>query len=336
MMTSSTSALSPASEVTTPIQPPTQRLKDLCQYHPALASFKIKSSVPRRAQKSRYSDFVLIPTPLRLIFLNNVGDPSESSSSSSSSSSASSAAFELDYDSAHLVYFSYNTINMLKNDGRKVYPYPLLTDSDEEIPPSLRNHYFSNCKPFLENEKQYKPSFHVVGHGGPGGVGPLDAKLEISPKDFAARLHQRFESVLENGIKSLPPSKFVFHTCNSAYVRTNESMDREAILQKVLVESYIGKFYHWMLELSRSRSSEDEPTHPPAMKLSVTGYRGFYCMVTTNRSTTARLQNSFHDPTRDYDLRQGEYTIKEDGICYTNCSDSHLTFFVKGYDDRRK
>jgi len=306
------------------------RVRDLCQYHPALASVKKtkSSSVSKRlTNKTRYSDFVLIPTPLRLIFLNN-NNNTDNNVPNEDSEEATTSQFELDYDSTHLVYFSYNTINMLKNDGRKVYPWPLLTDPDDEIPLSLRNHYFSSCKPFLENERQYTPTFHVVGHGGPGGVGPLDAKLEISPTDFAARLYDRFESYLEKGMKSLPSSKFVFHTCNSAYVRVDKSMDRDTILQRVLERSYIGRFYHALLELAEDRKQLQ-------LRLSVTGYRGFYCMVTSNRSTTARLQSSFSDPTSDYDLRQGEYTIKEDGSCHTKCSDYHLTFFVHGLDSKR-
>lgn len=258
-----------------------------------------------RIKASRVSDFVLIPTTLNLIAHDT---PKQH--------------LTLDFDSEHMVRFGKGTIDMLRNLSKKVYPLPLLTgveyehditcsSSSKELGDSYE---FNRCVPFIKNEKQFIPTFNVVGHGTPNGIGPLDPSEQISPEAFAQKMNTLFN---ENKLSHLKtsPLRFVFHTCNSAYVDVTNEMSVEDIFQSIRENSFIGRFNQAMIEKGYTQ-------------LSVTGYRGYYTSMTSKHAASARLQDSFFAPLCDYDIKHGEYTVAQDK-CSTLCTRDRMGFPVE-------
>lgn len=258
-----------------------------------------------RIKTSRVSEFILIPTTLKLI-----------------AHSTPKPSLTLDYDSEHMVRFGKGTIDMLRNRSKKVYPLPLITgvEYQHDITPSsnvkeLGDCYdFNRCAQYIRAEKQFTPTFNVVGHGTPNGIGPLDPRDQISPEDFAQKMDTLF---IENKLSHLKtsPLSFVFHTCNSAYVDVTAEMTEGEILERISENSFIGRFNQAMREKGYTQ-------------LSVTGYRGYYTSLTSKHAASARLQDSFFAPLRDYDIRHGEYTIFNDK-CTTDCTRDKMGFAVQ-------
>ncbi len=252
----------------------------------------------RGITKTRFSEFVLLPQVPSLLTVD-------------------SKKPILDFDSDQLVNFSANTINMLKNGDKKVYPHPLIPFYIEKIP-SFSNELsifsLGKCARYIANERQYQPTFHIVGHGTPTGIGILDPESQISANDFARNITDIFETYNLSLLKS-KPIHFVFHTCNSAYAKIDESMSKKEILAKVQAQSYIGQFYLAM----RAKDFSN---------ITVTGFRGYYSSMSTNKSSSAVVQDSFSSPVISIHAEHGEYTISEKG-CSTKCqSDKYLTFPV--------
>lgn len=258
-----------------------------------------------RVKASRVSDFVLIPTTLNLIAHHSP-----------------KPFLTLDFDSEHMVRFGKGTIDMLRNLSKKVYPLPLLTGVEyvhditrsSSIKELGDGYEFIRCVPFIKNEKQFTPTFNVVGHGTPNGIGPLDPSEQISPEAFALKMDTLFD---ENKLSHLKtsPLRFVFHTCNSAYVDVTKEMNVEEIFQSISENSFIGRFNQAMCEKGYTQ-------------LSVTGYRGYYTSVTSKHAASARLQDSFFAPLCDYDIRHGEYTLTQEK-CTTACSRDRMGFPVQ-------
>lgn len=259
-----------------------------------------------RIRGSRINHFVLIPTPLTMIA--HGGGPK--------------CPLTLDFDSDQLVGFSKSTINMLRNAKEKVYPLPLVIDINyktteagtDTVKPLDDAYQFKQCSPYIRAEKQFIPTFDVVGHGTPKGIGPLDPKAQISPEEFAENIAHLFTHNKLTHLKE-SPLKFFFHTCNSAYVEVTKSMEKDEILQKIFFESFIGRFYQAMCAMGYTQ-------------LSVTGYRGYYIAVSSKGAGSARLQDSFFAPQQDHDLKHGEYTIDK-GICKTLASIEKMSFNVE-------
>lgn len=254
---------------------------------------------------SRINHFVLIPVPLTMI-----AHPD------------SKHSLTLDYDSEQLVAFSKTTIDMIRNCHEKVYPAPLLLGTEYKGTPAaisaakpLADVYnFKQCCHYIRNEKQLKPTFNVVGHGTPLGIGPLDPTAQVSPEAFA----ELFDNLIcENKLTNLKTSalNIVFHTCNSAYVEVSGTMSSNEILESIYQTSFIGRFYQAMIAKGYS-------------KLSVTGYRGYYSAMTSKSASSARLQDSFCLPEHSYDLKHGEYTIKSDK-CHTAATREKMGFPVQ-------
>lgn len=258
-----------------------------------------------RVKGTRINHFVLIPIPLTMITHQD-----------------SKHSFTLDFDSDQLVAFSKTTIDMLRNRHEKVYPVPLVLGTEYKGTPvasstakPLGDEYkFNQCCHYIKNEKQFVPTFDVVGHGTPSGIGPLDPIGQVSPESFADHFDKL---IIENKLSNLKTSRlnFIFHTCNSAFTEVNRDMSSDEILQSICENSFIGRFYQAMITKGYAN-------------LSVTGYRGYYSAMTSKSACSARLQDSFCSPERHYDLKHGEYTIKS-GRCFTQATREKMGFPVQ-------
>jgi hypothetical protein len=245
--------------------------------------------------KKRFNHFVIIPVKLTTIAHQN-------------------RLSTLDYDSNELINFSANTILLLQNSNKKTLPVPLLTDNAQELNQDhLQEFSFVKCVSLIQNEVQFEPCFDVVGHGTPEGIGTLDPVGQIFPELFAQKMDLLFTM---HGLKPKLlnfPFQFHFHTCNSAYAEVNDTMTKPQILSVVLQSSYIGRFYAEMAKFGYSR-------------LSVVGYRGYYSTMNSSHSASARVQNSFTNPSFECAAPNSQYYIQSKQCT----SDSpHLTFPVE-------
>lgn len=261
-------------------------------------------------RRSRYSNFVLMPILPTLI----------PASTTDSSYVSSSNAPILDYDSDELIEFSATTISKLKNVKKlRVYPLPLIMSHIESLEKNsmeyrtFKPYSLANCVTAILTEKQFTPTFNIVGHGTPTGIGTSDTKAQISPTGFANKMHQLFERYgLSDELKKHPIS-FEFHTCNSAYANIHPESSRADVYACVRENSFIGKFYNALKRLGYQ-------------SISVTGYRGYYI---DGVSTKEQVQDSFHSPTLLLNAIEGKYTISENGTIKSIANDSNLAFHVE-------
>jgi|GEM_PF-5023950 len=262
--------------------------------HPITYYFK-KSL--RKAQKTRFNHFVLMPVELTLI-PHSDREPT------------------LDFDSDQIMGFAASTLNMLKNGSHKVYPIPLISDTlTESKQATLQDFNFAQCVKLIENEKQLPISFDVVGHGSSYGIGALDPVQQISARHFAKKMDRLF-IIHDLKEKMLSASFHVkFHTCNSAYADVDKSMSRNEVLKAIFENAYIGQFYREMADRGYS-------------KICVSGYRGYYCTVNTSHAASARIQDAFFDQSLKCDATKSEYRI-ENVKCQSGVSEQYLTFPVK-------
>ncbi|MGE4349569.1 MAG: hypothetical protein AB7D28_07370 [Candidatus Berkiella sp.] len=253
----------------------------------------------KRVHKGRFSDFVLLPLPLKFL---------EQETSA------------LDSEALDVIQFSKSTIRMLENTkSKKVYPFPITpiknSLKDTQL---LETCTLAACAAAILNEKQFIPTFNVVGHGTPSGVGFLDFDTQLDPVAYAQQIQELFEWHNLSALKHRPLN-FVFHTCNSAYAPVSSTMERSDILNAVSNDSFIGIFYRTMKELGYKN-------------LTVTGYRGYYCSLTTSGASKPIVQDSFHSPSVKLSATSGEYVISKAG-CKTSASSTHqLCFPVLPYD----
>lgn len=254
----------------------------------------------KHIHKARFSDFVLLPLPLMLL---------EQETS------------ELDSEVEEIYQFSKSTIRMLENNkSKKVYPFPIIP-----IKNSLKNAKtietctLAACATTILNEKQFIPTFNIVGHGTPSGVGFLDLETQLDPVAYAQQIKELFESYNLSALKHRPLN-FVFHTCNSAYAKVLSTMERADILRAVSNNSFIGIFYKTMQEFGYEN-------------LTVTGYRGYYCSPTAGGASTPTVQDSFHTPSTTLNALQGQYVISKAGCKTSASSIDRLCFPVLPYDN---
>ncbi|MBS0287259.1 MAG: hypothetical protein JSR17_08185 [Proteobacteria bacterium] len=249
-----------------------------------------------RNSKSRYCDFVILPDVPKFV------DSTE----------------ELDYDSDQLAEFGRNTISLLSNCGKKVLPQPVVLECVEKLVEQSEHHKkllplsLNRCKKYIEEERQFSPTFHIVGHGTPNGVGILDPRDQISPEAFAKKVFDAFRHYELNALFEKRVS-FVFHTCNSAYAKVDKKLNKQQVLEKIRHESYVGRFFHAMKELGFKQ-------------VTVKGYRGYYCSVTSVKAGDALITDSFTSPTMSLLSQQGEYTVSESG-CVTSCTKDDYLYF---------
>lgn len=264
----------------------------------------------KHTQKKRFSDFVLLPLPI------NFFDDSDESV----------PPYYLDHDATDLITFGKTTINMLQNDkSKKVFPctiVPLkanqLSSLSTLIQSRLRNSTLDACKNIILNEKQFIPSFNIAGHGSPTGIGLSRNDIQLDPKLYAETVAQLFESY-DLGCLKERPIHFTFHTCNGAYAKVNPKMERDEILNKIREESFIGLFYNAMCNLGYT-------------KISVSGYRGYYCAMATKGAMQPIVQDSYHSPTMMLSAASARYTISSKGCTTQALSSAQLCFPVLPYD----
>ncbi|MCS5710917.1 hypothetical protein [Candidatus Berkiella aquae] len=251
------------------------------------------NTTAQRANRSRYSHYVLLP-----VIPQFIANPKNT----------------LDFDSNELFSFAAKTIQSLKNNSKnKVFPIPLLTDTQTQTTAQLSSFQLTQCASIIKAEKQYTPTFVVVGHGSPLGIGFLDPEDQIAPEVFAEKIEALFKNAELNFYTK--PFHIAFETCNSAFAAVSTEMTRNEALQQVMEQSFIGRFYNRMCELGYT-------------EITVTGYRGYFCSINTKKSSAARVQNSFCKPTIDLDSKQGQYVIYN-GQCQSPCHDEYLAFPVE-------
>lgn len=268
---------------------------DFDQYNNSDKTLTYYFGTTRLPNRSRYSHYVLLP--IKPHFILNPKAKKQST---------------LDFDSNEVINFAASTIKSLQNAKNKVYPLPLLTDTQDLVTDTLTPFRFTNCASIIESEKQYIPSFIVVGHGTPSGIGFLDPSQQLSAGAFAEKIDALFKDAQLNLYKR--PFHFVFETCNSAYAEVSSQMKRTEVMQEVLTQSFIGKFYNRMYELGFTQ-------------ITVSGYRGYFCAINSKNIRAARVQDSFSSPTIELDSKQGEYVIHANK-CSSVCLDKHLCFPV--------
>ncbi|MCS5709193.1 hypothetical protein CC99x_009775 [Candidatus Berkiella cookevillensis] len=254
----------------------------------------------KRIHKGRFSDFVLLPLPLMLL---------------------EQEISELDSEVTDIYQFSKSTIGMLKNTkSKKVYPFPIIPikNSLKEVQP-IETCTLAACATAILNEKQFIPTFNIVGHGTPSGVGFSDVDTQLNPAAYAGQIQELFEWHKLSALKHRPLN-FVFHTCNSAYAKVSSTMERADILRAVSDNSFIGIFYKAMQEFGYEN-------------LTVTGYRGYYCSLTARGASRPIVQDSFHTPSTTLNALKGQYVISKAG-CKTSASTiDQMCFPVLPYDN---
>jgi hypothetical protein len=219
-----------------------------------------------------------------------------------------------------LTGYARNTINLVSHRTKKNLTYPLA------IVPAIIDQYkesqdykgyfsesaLNKCASAILSERQYRITFHIVGHGTPNSIGGNDFFKQISPEAYARELQTLFTAY---GLESLKAKAcaFVFHTCNSAYVPVERDMKQEEVLSRIQHQSFIAKFY-------------DEMSRWGMQDFKVTGYRGYYASIISERASGARIQNSFYNPIEIKDASHGEYTISKDG-CVPARAVSHEDLF---------
>ncbi len=252
----------------------------------------------KNAHQQRCGHFIIIPV------LPTVTDPSRQM---------------LDGASTQLFEMSDYTIRMLVNSQKKVHPFPIIATNmsalDAPIKEIFKQFDMKCISELIKKETQYVPTFHIVGHGTPDGVGFLESNKQISPETFANQFHEILKA---NGLQVLKkrPITFDFQTCNSAYADVDDSMLFDDIATKVISDSFIGKFHAAMKKLGY-------------LDVTVTGYRGYFCAITSRHAGEALVQDSFINPTLSIAASKSQLTIQNGIFKVSNAARQYLTFPVK-------
>lgn len=213
----------------------------------------------------------------------------------------------LTYDALQLVQMAEKTIKMLGQHGKKVLRKPCLLTAPEAL-----DEFSSEAEDYLKdifakmsiadntqrirNEKQYTISFNIVGHGSPTGVGMPDPRDQLSAVDLADLFHAAFKSSGLDGHLKVKPFFVEFHCCNTAYVDASSSITSNELKNKVLNDSYIGRFYHRMKALGY-------------LNIQVAGYRGFYATIGGSSAMSSSVQDSYNKPTHVTQASKARYLL---------------------------
>lgn len=196
-------------------------------------------------------------------------------------------------------------------EGAKQKCYPKLIflsgsiqDEDNYTQFIHEGHTFSDCKKFIQEEKQLPIEFHFSGHGDPEKVGSVLSENRVSGDalaDFFDQLmhvHGLRESLIPEKKDKQKALHFNFHVCNSAYVDIEENDSNETIRERILKESVIGKFFRQMQENGYRN-------------IQVTGYRGYYQIMDSGKG--CRVINKITAPDLDIAADDARYVIQSKG-----------------------
>lgn len=251
-------------------------------------------NLKEKPKNLRYTDFVLLP-------FDPILDPN----------------LNLGTETKTFIKMGVNTIKMLKNNKKKmVFPFPLIPSVKESlINEKIPQFYITEeLREKILKEKQFSHCFNIVAHGDEDSIGNLEGDRQFEGKEYAVF----FDKFLQNNQLELKNKDFKvhFHTCNTAYAEVDKEMSREEILEKVYEESFVGLFYKKLKKLGYN-------------KITVIGYRGYYCTIKTNSSSSAIVQSEFYnDRSYQLDAKKAEYTIENDACTCNTDNISELTFYV--------